>query len=180
MFTEISQVQFEALHHHNAQANKTRFRKSGVSALNSATANGIDNNSKIMLASILHILGANIYVVKPEESVEDPVEVTLYFESTYDVFWKIVNEFLALAKLEVDKTPPSTADKIPARDSYIDFIRTPSSESESKIVILVALINKFSETKIEQDKPFSKKSMYIHKRLDVLLSSIVLFDKNKC
>lgn len=177
-FTTITPVQFEALQHHNDQTNKTKFRKSGTTAINNATLNGIGSDYKIMLASILHILGAEIYIVKEEG--EEPEEVKLYFESNYDVFWKIVGEFLALAKLKVDKTPLGAEDKILAKDSYIDFIRSPSSETEPKIVILVSLINTFSETRIEPDRPFSKKSMYIHKKLDILLSYVVLFDKNKC
>lgn len=182
MFTTITPVQHEALQHYNATNNKTKFRKSGTTAINLINENDIGLNYKIMLASILQILGSEIYIVMDSDTTKESQnkDVLLYFESSYDVFWKIVNEFLSLAKLQVDKTPLGASDKILARDSYINFIHAPSSETEHKIIILITLINMFSETKIEPNRPFSKKSMYIHKKLDILLSSILLFDKNKC
>lgn len=181
MFTTISKIQYEALHHHNAATNKTKYRKSAITSINEMNSNGITSDYKIILMSILSILGAEIYIVQdelPEESLgEDPM---VYFESTHDVFWRIINEFLTLAKLKVNGTPLTAANKVLAKGPYIDVIRTPSSDTEHKIIILVTLINLFAETKIEPDRPFNTKTMHIHKSLDVLLKLILLFDKNKC
>ncbi len=121
----------------------------------------------------------------PPGELQDPPpgelqgDALLHLDSRYEIVWRIINEYTSLVKLAIEGKPVGPGDKILTSNLYIDHIKATTPCTAVKTIILVALLNLFSERKIEPNGSFECKDYYIHKKLNILLNSIVLFDKDK-
>ena len=193
-FRKLSKDQHLAIVQMNKD-NKTKFRKSAINSLAELDHEGFPSHYKYILISILKLLGVELDIVEENTLPEAPQgappsstpgapqgdnqDVSLHLDSRYEIVWRIINEYTSLVKLAIEGKPVGPGDKILVSSTCIDHIKATTPCTTVKTIILVALFNLFSERKIEPTGSFECKDYYIHKKLNILLNSIVLFDKDK-
>jgi hypothetical protein len=98
-------------------------------------------------------------------------EVSLHFDSNYEILWRIINEYTSLVKLAIEGKPVGPGDKTLVGNLYIDHIKATTPSTAVKTIIIVALLNLCSERKIEPNGSFECKDYYVHKKLNILFLS---------